>query len=76
MVCAACHGPDGTGMQALGAPNLTDETWLYGSSRDVIRYTIVNGRANQMPAQLDYLGEERARLLAAYVVRMSRDGGS
>ncbi len=74
-VCAACHMPDGTGMQALGAPNLTDDVWLYGNSRDVIRHTIVNGRMNQMPAQLDALGEERVRLLAAYVLKMSRDGG-
>ena len=41
----------------------------------MIRHTIVNGRMNQMPAQLDNLGEERVRLLAAYVLKMSRDGG-
>jgi cytochrome c oxidase cbb3-type subunit 3 len=74
-VCAACHMPDGTGMQALGAPNLTDDVWLHGSSREAIRHTLVNGRMNQMPAQLDSLGEDRVRLLAAYVLKMARDGG-
>ena len=75
-VCAACHGPDGQGMQALGAPNLTDDAWLYGNSRDVIRYTLVNGRNNQMPAQLDNLGEDRVRLVAAYVWQLSRNAGN
>ncbi len=76
VVCAACHLPDGTGMQALGAPNLTDEVWIYGGNREDIRYSIVNGRANAMPAQLELLGEDRVRLMAAYVMRMARDGGS
>ncbi len=75
VVCAACHMPDGTGMEALGAPNLTDDVWIYGGTREDIRYGIVNGRANQMPAQLDLLGEDRVRLMAAYVMRMARDGG-
>jgi cytochrome c oxidase cbb3-type subunit 3 len=75
VVCAACHMPDGTGMQALGAPNLTDDVWIYGGTREDIRYGIVNGRANQMPAQLDLLGEDRVRLMTAYVMRMARDGG-
>lgn len=71
MYCAACHGIDGTGMQALGAPNLTDDTWLYGSGIETIRYGIVNGRNNMMPAQLENLGEDRIRLLAAYVMSIS-----
>ncbi|MDH4030251.1 MAG: cytochrome-c oxidase, cbb3-type subunit III [Chromatiales bacterium] len=75
MVCAACHGPDGKGNPMLGAPNLTDDTWLYGSSPGDIRYTIANGRANQMPAQLDYLGEDRLRLMAAYVMSLSETAG-
>jgi cytochrome c oxidase cbb3-type subunit 3 len=75
MICAACHGPDGKGNPMLGAPNLTDDTWLYGSAPGDIRYTIVNGRANQMPAQLDYLGEDRLRLMAAYVMSLSETAG-
>lgn len=75
MICAACHGPDGKGNPMLGAPNLTDDIWLYGSAPGDIRYTIVNGRANQMPAQLDYLGEDRLRLMAAYVMSLSETAG-
>lgn len=75
VVCAACHGPDGRGNPMLGAPNLTDEVWLYGSSVEAIRHGIVNGRANQMPAQLDSLGEDRVRLMAAYVLWLSGGAG-
>ncbi|MDH3589205.1 MAG: cytochrome-c oxidase, cbb3-type subunit III, partial [Gammaproteobacteria bacterium] len=71
-VCAACHGIDGRGNQILGAPNLTDEVWLYGSDAARIREGIVNGRANRMPAHDDILGEERARIVAAYVYQLSR----
>ncbi len=70
-VCAACHGMDGKGNTMLGAPNLTDGVWLYGSDDASIRETIVGGRNNQMPAFADKLGEQRVRLLAAYVLRMS-----
>jgi cytochrome c oxidase cbb3-type subunit 3 len=58
-VCFACHGQDGKGMQALGAPNLTDKVWLYGSSEAKIVETIVGGRNNQMPAWKDFLGEAK-----------------
>jgi cytochrome c oxidase cbb3-type subunit 3 len=71
MYCAACHGMDGKGMQAVGAPNLTDDIWLYGSDAAEIRYGIVNGRNNQMPAQLELLGEPKVRLLAAYVLSLA-----
>jgi cytochrome c oxidase cbb3-type subunit 3 len=70
-ICAACHGADGRGQQALGAPNLTDGIWLYGGSADAIRTTIVKGRQNQMPAHLDLLGETRVRLLAGYILSLS-----
>jgi len=69
--CAACHGPDGKGMAAVGAPNLTDDVWLYGGDVDTIRTTVIHGRMGQMPAFQDKLGEQRVRLLAAYVLRMS-----
>ncbi len=69
--CIACHGPDGKGNQALGAPDLTDQIWLYGGTVDAIRTSIAKGRQGQMPAQLTRLGEERVRLLAAYVLSLS-----
>lgn len=74
-VCIACHGVDGTGNQALGSPNLTDDIWLHGGSPAQIRDTLVNGRMNQMPAQLAYLGEDRIRLMAAYVQKLSGSAG-
>ena len=69
--CIACHGPDGKGNQALGAPDLTDQIWLYGGTVDAIRTSIAKGRQGQMPAQLTRLGEDRVRLLAAYVLSLS-----
>jgi cytochrome c oxidase cbb3-type subunit 3 len=71
MVCAACHGVQGTGNPALGAPDLTDGEWLYGSDFDSIRATIANGRTGQMPAHVDIIGEARARLVAAWVLSLS-----
>ncbi len=75
-VCAGCHGMDGAGNQVLGAPNLTDNVWLYGSEPAQIREGIVNGRANRMPAHGDLLGEERARIVSAYVYKLSRDANA
>jgi len=72
--CMACHGMDGKGMHAVGAPNLTDDVWLYGGDAATIRETVVNGRMGQMPAFADKLGEQRVRLLAGYVLRMSGSG--
>lgn len=69
--CVACHGPEGKGNQALGAPDLTDNTWLYGSTYDWIRETVVNGRQNQMPAQGDRLSDDQIQILAAYVYSLS-----
>jgi cytochrome c oxidase cbb3-type subunit III len=70
-VCAACHGADGKGMQAIGAPNLTDNVWLYGGSEKAITETITKGRTNQMPAWNDFLGEAKVHLLSAYVYGLS-----
>ncbi|TBV01478.1 cytochrome-c oxidase, cbb3-type subunit III [Phytopseudomonas dryadis] len=70
--CAACHGPEGQGMQALGAPNLTDRVWLYGSSFAQIQQTLRHGRNGQMPAQKDFLGNDKVHLLAAYVYSLSQ----
>jgi len=74
--CVACHGPDGRGQQALGAPNLTDNIWLYGGSADAIRTTIVKGRQNQMPAHLELLGETKVKLLAGYILSLSGAHGT
>ena len=71
MTCAACHGQDGKGNPALGAPNLTDNIWLYGGSADTIAQTIRGGRQGHMPAHEPILGAERAHLMAAYVYHLS-----
>lgn len=71
MFCMACHGMDGTGNQVLGAPNLTDDIWLYGGDAESIEYALRNGRNGQMPAFGSSLSEERLKLLAAYVRGLS-----
>jgi len=71
-VCAACHMPTGEGMQALGAPNLTDNVWLYGGDFAQIAHTIRGGRAGVMPAQKDLLSEDKIQLIAAYVYSLSK----
>ena len=71
-LCAACHMPTGTGNPLLGAPNLTDDIWLYGSDADTIRTAIVQGRNGQMPPHGEFLGENRTRILAAYVYSLSQ----
>lgn len=70
-VCAACHGPDGKGNKAIGAPNLTDNVWLYGGSQAAIIKTITNGRNGHMPAHGEFLGDAKVHLLAAYVYSQS-----
>jgi cytochrome c oxidase cbb3-type subunit 3 len=74
VICMACHGMDGKGNQALGAPNLTDQIWVYGGNPDDIRATIVNGRNGNMPAHDNLINEDRRRLLAAYVIGLSENG--
>ena len=79
-VCAACHGVDGKGNPALGAPNLTDKIWLYGNDFATIREAMVLGRNGMMPAHEPIIGETRSRLAAAYVWSLSHgasgQGGS
>jgi cytochrome c oxidase cbb3-type subunit 3 len=67
VACAACHGPDGKGNQALGAPNLTDKIWLYGGDRTSIAETITNSRYGIMPAWGQRLDPVTVKMLAAYV---------
>ena len=70
--CAPCHGADGKGNPALGAPNLTDAVWLYGSTVPrAIAETITRGRNGVMPAWRARLGDEAALLLAAWVYAQS-----
>ena len=70
-LCSACHMVDGTGNQVLGGPNLTDDVWLYGSLEDDVRTTVTNGRNGVMPAHGDMLGDNRTKILAAYVYSLS-----
>jgi len=70
--CVACHGADGKGNTALGAPNLTDDTWLYGGSLTRISESVAKGRSGKMPAQGDFLGEAKVHLLSAYVYSLSQ----
>ena len=73
-VCAACHGADGKGMQAMGAPNLTDKVWLYGGSEAAIVETITKGRQNVMPAWKEFLGDGKVHVIAGYVYSLSAAG--
>ncbi|MCD6705785.1 MAG: cytochrome-c oxidase, cbb3-type subunit III [Thiobacillus sp.] len=75
--CAACHTPEGAGMQAIGSPNLTDKVWLYGGSEAAIIETITKGRNGAMPRLDQTLGttsnkEAKLHLLTAYVYGLSR----
>jgi cytochrome c oxidase cbb3-type subunit 3 len=69
--CAACHGADGKGNAALGAPNLADDTWLHGWGEQAIVNMINNGKANEMPAQAGKLTEAQIHVLASYVWGLS-----
>lgn len=74
--CLACHGADGKGNQMLGAPNLTDDVWLYGGSSKQIEFTLRHGRYGNMPAHLEILGnnaEAKIHLLATYVYSLSNE---
>lgn len=71
--CIACHGADAKGNQMLGAPDLTDNNWLYGSSEETIVEGILQGRNNTMPAQKDILTPEQIRVLAGWVWGLSNN---
>lgn len=70
--CVACHGADGKGNVLFGAPNLSNDTWLYGGTRGDIIHTIKNGRNGVMPAHLDTLSADKIHLLTAYVYKLSQ----
>jgi cytochrome c oxidase cbb3-type subunit III len=65
--CAACHGPDGKGNQEMGAPNLTDNIWLYGNAKDAVMQSIKTGRGGVMPAWEGRLDPVTVKELAVYV---------
>lgn len=71
VTCAACHGPDGKGMQAIGAPNLTDNIWLHGYGANSIVERITQGKVNQMPAQNTLLTADQIHVLTSYIWGMS-----
>jgi cytochrome c oxidase cbb3-type subunit 3 len=71
MFCVGCHMPDGTGNQALGAPNLTNNIWLYGGSPRAIKETLAKGRNGRMPAHGEFLGSAKVHILTAYVYSLS-----
>jgi cytochrome c oxidase cbb3-type subunit 3 len=70
-ICVACHGPQGKGNQVVGAPDLTDSYWLYGSSKASLHKTLNEGRQGVMPAWKPVLGDTRTRLVGAYVWTLS-----
>ena len=74
--CAACHGADGKGNPAMGAPNLNDKVWLHGGSIAAVTETITKGRNSHMPAHKDLLDEAKINLLAGYVYGLSNNAGS
>ena len=69
--CAACHGMDGKGNQALGAPNLTDDVWLHGYGEQAIIAMVTSGKTNEMPAQAGKLTDAQIHVLGSYVWGLS-----
>lgn len=71
-LCSSCHTADGSGNTVFGAPNLTDDIWLYGSSEQAVHESITQGRMGVMPAHGGLLGEHRSKILAAYIASLSK----
>jgi len=74
--CAACHGADGKGNTAMGAPNLTDSIWLHGWGADAIVKMINEGKNNAMPGQARLLNADQIHVLTAYVWGLSNKAAS
>lgn len=70
-ICVACHGAEGKGNTAMGAPNLADKVWLHGGTEEQVMLSIAKGRVDQMPAHKDLLTPEKIHLLTAYVYSLS-----
>lgn len=73
-ICVACHGMEGKGNPAMGAPNLTDDVWLFGGTAEEIELGLRAGRMSKMPAHGEILGEQKAHLVATYVYSLSQGG--
>ena len=71
-ICAGCHGAEGKGNQAIGAPNLTDKIWLYRGTLAAVKHAINNGLNGVMPAHENILSEDKIHVLAAYVYSLSQ----
>jgi cytochrome c oxidase cbb3-type subunit 3 len=74
--CAACHGADGKGNNAMGAPNLTDDVWLHGWGEEAIIRAVNGGFTNQMPAQAGKLTADQIHVLGAYVWGLSKNASA
>jgi len=72
MFCVACHGVEGKGNVMFGAPDLTNDIWLYGGSKGLVQRTLRGGRNGQMPAHKDVLSDDKIHLLTAYVYSLSQ----
>jgi cytochrome c oxidase cbb3-type subunit 3 len=70
--CVACHGADGKGTPALGAPNLTNGIWLYGGTDTQISHSVRAGRNGVMPAHKALLSDDKIHIIAAYVYGLSQ----
>lgn len=70
--CIACHGPEAKGMEMMGAPNLTDNVWLYGGTEDAVMATIAKGRKGVMPTFKDQLGNDKIHVIATYIYSLSQ----
>lgn len=75
-ICASCHGADGKGNQALGAPNLTDDVWLHGSSIVEIEEILMNGKIGNMPSFSSLLNDNEIKLLTAYVYSLNQQANT
>lgn len=73
MFCVACHGVEGKGNVMFGAPDLTNDIWLYGGSQGMVQRSIRSGRNGEMPAHKDILNEDKIHLLTAYVYSLSQE---
>ena len=72
-VCYDCHSRDGTGVSDYGAPNLTDDDWIYGGDDESVYKSIYDGRHGQCPAWIGKLSFPTIRALAVYIHSMSEE---
>lgn len=75
-ICAACHGVDGKGNPAVGAPNLFDDVWIYGGNIESVVASVTGGRNGVMPPWRQRLNADEVRLIAAWVISKGPDGAA